>query len=206
MEVVTAIGSERSLLTGYPGQPFAFTTQSIEKKVAHALDDTGEFQGVLTTDDLQSIFQTALPLTINRHSYRFTARPVDYDIEGLRVSVKRQGIKVNGCIVLRSPIQAELFLDFILENDPRAPFSGLRLKKDSLFLMEQMDASDTVTREVLDMMDIRQIAEQELANPGNIIIAGLIRQLIGLGFQHPLKEVSCWMDSHHMVQLYLSVL
>lgn len=178
---------------------------AIEPSIAEALNTTGEYNGVLTAGDVEQMLMAALPTVVNRSVFHCHRSRVTCEVEAVQVRLARQELHANCYLNITHPIRVGLFVSLVLENDPTFPGLTLRLKPESLHVMERLQVQDTATRRVLDLVDVWHIAERELLNPCNVLMQGLIRRLMNHGFQHPLSSAAFWLSHQEDVRLSLSI-
>lgn len=163
-------------------------TIPIEQKIAASLQELGEFQGRLTSDDLAVIMKNILYKLVEQQRIVGIEVPITHNVSEMRVKIARQEAHIVCEMHVHHPIIAFIRFTYTLQNDGKNP-KRLRLKNNALDVKEVTRPFDIGAKTALKILGVRGLALRELNDLNDVIRRTLPEQLEKQGFKGKLDGI-----------------
>ncbi len=181
----------------------ALPVAPIEREIAAALVNCGEYRGRLTSDQLSVIMRKVLYTLIAEQRVAGMEVPIVHNVTQMAVDIVDGEAQVFCEVHIHRPIVAFIQFRYTLINDQRGGSKKLRLKDGLLDLKEITRPLDLGARAALAIMGVKHIALAELSDPNAVIQRTLPAQLGQLGFNGVLTRVELELTDSAM-QVYVA--
>ncbi len=196
--------SKQQILRQQISEPIAEPALLLEKRVARALADSGEFLGVFTAEELAVVMRKVLYTLVAEQKVAGVDVPLTHNVTRMEVSIVGHEATVSCELHIHAPIQAFIIFDYVLENDGQANNGRLLLKGNQLNIKEITRPFDVAARTALKVMNVRRIALKELSNVNLLIMRTLPPQLRAHGFEGALATVALELQDGGGMAVYLA--
>lgn len=179
-----------------------FPTTQIEDKIAKALTTNGQFEDNIDSDELATILRNVVYAIFAE--YKIGGREVGllHNVPTMKVHINNSQADVGFIVHIHKPIVAFIKFQYTLINDPVSVFPNLRVKHGSLTISEHTRRFDIKAKATLAAINVKNLAQKEMANPAAVIVETLPAQLERLGAKGELKTVQLTLKDHHL-QVFL---
>lgn len=184
--------------------PIAEPALLLEKRVARALINNGEFLGVFTAEDLAIVMRKVLYTLVAEQKVAGVDVPLVHNVTRMEVSIAGCEAAVSCELHIHAPIQAFITFDYVLENDSEANSGRLLLKGGQVEVREVTRPFDVTARAALKVMGVRRIALKDLNNVNALIRRTLPPQLRPHGFEGELAVVGLELQPVGTMAVYLA--
>ncbi len=179
-------------------------TIPIEQKIATSLQELGEFQGKLTSDDLAVIMKNILYKLVEQQRFAGVEVPITHNVSEMSVKIARREAHIVCEMHVHHPIIAFIRFTYTLENDGKAKTGKrLRLKNNNLEVKEVTRPFDIGAKTALKILGVRGIALRELSDPNDVIRRTLPEQLEKQGFKGKLDGIMLELMDDNTLSVYV---
>jgi hypothetical protein len=182
--------ADKNVIHDQIAENLAKDTLSIERRVASALKETGEFSGTIEHEELDFILKNVLFTLIDEQRVAGQNVPIQHNITRMETTFKNHEIHVFCEVHIHEPITAFIQFRYALENDRRDSTKNLSLKNGQIEVKEVTKRFDIAAKAALKVIGVKAIARRELSNPARVIQRTLPPQLRRQGFDGAFSQVA----------------
>ncbi len=180
--------NQEQILRKQIAETFRKASEDLDRQVAQAFAQQGEFQYHFTDEELSVVFANIFHTLVELHRFAGMTVPLTHNVTAMEVEVRPPRLSVRSILHIHSPIRAFIAADYDLMNHPAIP-GILVLRKGSLKVQEKTARFDLVARAALRAIDVEGLIASELQDPAEVIRRTLPHRLRSYGFAGQISTV-----------------
>ena len=179
-------------------------TRTVEQHIADTLRACGEFEGDLTSHDLEPILKNVVFTLVDEQRFAGIDVPITHNVSQMQVEIVSEQANVFCEVHVHAPIVAFLQFSYTLENHPKNA-GKLRLKGGDVTVKENTRSLDFAAKAALRILNVRAIARRELSEPNEIIRRTLPSQLERAGIDAKLDRIELTFNGNGALRVLLTL-
>ncbi len=183
-------------------ESFRQASEQIDRQVAQALSNPGQFGYAFTSEELAVVFANIFFTLIDTHKFAGLTVPLIHNVAQMDVQIKYPCIAVQSLLHIHSPIKAFINVDYELGNHPYLS-GALTFDQQSLKVKERTGRLDLIAKAALSAIDVEGVVRDELKDPAQVIRKTLPHRLKSYGFDGTIGRVRLEVTPDNRLQTLL---
>lgn len=160
-----------------------YSPNEVEKRIAQSLIKTGRYEGQLNAGELAIILRNLVYTVFDQHTVAGREIELVHNIPSIKVRIDDCLALISFIVHIHRPITAFIKFRYALVNDYLSETPALCLKNGTLKVSQETSRLDIKSKAALAAINIESLAQNELANPANIILKTLPQRLASHGVE-----------------------